>query len=55
LPGTSCVLRIKGGGHRIPGDEILFGEVLVDAAFGAQNNDLKTALYVWSFFRSVAP
>jgi len=49
------LLRVEGGGHRVPGDRILFGEALVDALLGVQNNDIETAPYLWRFFEAASP
>ena len=49
------LMRVEGGGHRVPGDTIRFGEKLVEAFLGAQNNEIRTAPYIWNFFQSLTP
>ncbi|MBT5433912.1 MAG: hypothetical protein P8Q36_18190 [Alphaproteobacteria bacterium] len=46
------LLRVEGGGHRVPGDRILFGSGLVDALLGVQNDDIRAAEQIWTFFKN---
>jgi polyhydroxybutyrate depolymerase len=44
-----ALVRIDGGGHRIPGSETRW-HPLIDRLLGAQNHDFETADIVWQFF-----
>ncbi len=45
------LVRIEGGGHRIPGEEERLHPG-IDRLLGKQNHDVEAAEMVWAFFKS---
>jgi polyhydroxybutyrate depolymerase len=43
------LMRVKGGGHRIPGTEER-SHPIIDRLLGRQNHDIEAADVVWGFF-----
>jgi poly(3-hydroxybutyrate) depolymerase len=44
------LLRVEGGGHRVPGSPFVRLPRIADRTFGLQNNDISTAEVITRFF-----
>jgi len=44
------LLRVEGGGHRVPGSPIRNLRFMAERALGVQNNDISTAEVISRFF-----